>query len=102
HFLFSGVMSSSLPASKEIMSSITVELLSALTFQDHGRKLQDRRNLIGVVRSGAKGISVRFSLLYVEQGKTRRFYIGVWPGISFNDICAEAQRARRLVRDGIN
>ncbi|CAM5208652.1 hypothetical protein OURE66S_02632 [Oligella ureolytica] len=84
------------------MRRITVDLLNTLTCHDCGRKLQVQRNLIGFVHNGATGISVRFIFLYAQQGKQRRFYIGVWPKISLNNIEADAQRVQELVRDGIN
>ncbi len=84
------------------MGRITVDLLSALTCHDCGRKLQVQRNLIGFVRNGATGISVRFIYLYVQQGKKRRFYLGVWPKLSVDQIQTEVQRVQGLVCDGIN
>lgn len=74
------------------MAGITTTELQALTPADNGRRPTHGHGAFGIVRVGAKGISVQFSLRYRLAGTVREIRLGAFPKSSLREI--------RDVRDG--
>jgi len=84
------------------MVSFSEQSLEVLGHQDDKKILVDQRNLIGYVHSNRTKVHVRFWLQYKGRGQSHRYYIGVWPKRSLDEINDEVKWARRLLHDGIN
>ena len=79
------------------MAGITTRELQALTLADDGRRLADGQGVFGIVRVGAKGISVQFSLRYRSAGAVREIRLGTFPKSSLRQIRDARDGARAQI-----
>ncbi|MGF6636674.1 integrase [Paraburkholderia sp. MM5496-R1] len=82
------------------MGTLATRELQALTPADNGRRLADGHGVFGVVRAGAKGISVQFSLRYRAGGRVRELRLGTFPKSSLRQIRDARDSARARISCG--
>jgi integrase len=81
----------------------TIKELEAIRPEWKGDVLSDGDGLVGEVRvTGAGIVSLPFRYGFKWEGKKAWHYCGAWPAISLEAIRNERDRARALVKDGIN
>ncbi|CAG4920213.1 tyrosine-type recombinase/integrase [Paraburkholderia saeva] len=82
------------------MATLTTKELQALTSSDDGRRLTDGHGVFGVVRVGAKSISVHFSLRYRSAGAIRELRLGTFPKSTLRQIRDARDSARAQINEG--
>jgi integrase len=77
--------------------------LKAITAEWQGDKLSDGDGLTGSVRVGADGaVSIRFEYIFKWNGRVKWHQCGTWPTKSLETIRENRDKARALVKEGIN
>ncbi|NPT54910.1 tyrosine-type recombinase/integrase [Paraburkholderia elongata] len=84
------------------MAKLTVKQLQALKPADIGKVLRDGDGLWGKVRKAGDGVSASFWYQYRVGTKRREIACGTWPATPLTEIREARNKARDLVRQGLD